>query len=1155
MQEKIKKEKGIMKTKGKALLNRLLAAILAVNMIFTMVCPMPARADAITAQNDRIVLTLGADLTKDQKAYVLKYFGISEDDVITVTITNDDEREQLGGLIPEEQIGTHTYSCALIRPTSGGGVQVKTANMSYVTSNMIASTLSTSGVYNCEVLTVAPFMVSGTGALTGIMMAYAEAMGIEIDPELQELANEEIVLTGEVAEDVGQDQATLIVNDIKIHIIRDQVEDEEEIEEIVDEVIETTEKAAEEAGVGTGKKLGEVEHKKLYDYGNKVASMDYNYKDVQRTLERVTYNVAKKAGIKDPITDTFSTITDDEGLLADSILLGTDDDVLGDDANINATSNVALGEHPAEIIDVFEGDVKIKSAGSVKADGFINGTDLVSYRDLNGSYALMDLNGNMLTEAVFEDRFKSAYGVITGEINDGSNMKGALATDGTLLIPFDYEKVEILGSLWGVGYNLKPTKSNDDYDFYSGDDHFVVDEYDLYYFGDEDAEPIAILDREEFKNARTLGDYINIEDRDGYITTYDSEFDEIGESEYVSDFGDLNTDEKLSKDLGKATGLSFFGFKGNYSMVADYKRDKYGVGDKYGNIIIPVELDKVVGYGDSLMVGGYCAGVLDDEYVYVIQDGDITGEFDYNKEISYYGMSSLLKSGSGDFTIYSGDGEETKLSKKYDYVNSIDSSKGMLYKGTKDNKYDLIDWHGNVLIEGSSGISVSANGKYVISQDGYTSSTLYMLNDASMVRLASSDGGAKEVAATKMEKLSMDTYTGEPKLKAMGTIDADDFLGYSDTLVYRNNKKYGLMSIDGKKLTSAEYDDIEYKKGYLRVTKETAKGYKVGILTVDGIEVVPCEYGYAEIKNEHWIFASTLAPATEKDYDFVSYWADNEKDKYKMIDEAFIIHTPGYDIDEDSEILQVSLTRDDYADCDVDGDYINIKDRSTGNVTTYDGEFNMVASVDYVSDFKEFSSDYVLRKTLKDKIGKDYYLDQVNIKGYATVNNKGKGDNYLYGIVDADGKEILPAEYEYIGYYSDKDGIQNLLDGYFCVVKDGKYQYVTEGGKVTCDTGYSYSKGDKYLNNLGLAGSYKASNGKYTIVTADGNILSGFDIATGFANGLLWKVYDGKKNSLIDWHGNVLFKDIDNVKAAENGNYILVIEEYGSTPKLYAIEK
>ena len=74
------------------------------------------------------------------------------------------------GIASEEQIGTRTYSCSYVQPTSDGGIQVKVANLTYVTSSMIASTLTTSGVENCNVVAASPIAVSGTGALTGIMM-------------------------------------------------------------------------------------------------------------------------------------------------------------------------------------------------------------------------------------------------------------------------------------------------------------------------------------------------------------------------------------------------------------------------------------------------------------------------------------------------------------------------------------------------------------------------------------------------------------------------------------------------------------------------------------------------------------------------------------------------------------------------------------------------------------------------------------------------------------------------------------------------------------------------------------------------------------------------------------------------------------------------
>ena len=281
-------------------MRKLICCMLVAMMGVTQLCSVVSQAADISglASESRlpIVLTLGADLSEDQKSQILQFFGIDQSEVTTITITNADEKEKLGNLISAEKIGSYTYSCALVNPTNAGGIQVKTANLNYVTSNMIASQLSTSGVYNCEVLTAAPFEVSGTGALTGVMMAYEEASGAQLDEGKKELANVELITTGNIADTVGQDQATLVVNDIKIHIVRDQITEEQAVHDVVDNVIGVTETAAAEAAANQGKeapaKLGEVEKTQLYDFSYKFSQMDYDYAQMQPTLERVTYNVA-----------------------------------------------------------------------------------------------------------------------------------------------------------------------------------------------------------------------------------------------------------------------------------------------------------------------------------------------------------------------------------------------------------------------------------------------------------------------------------------------------------------------------------------------------------------------------------------------------------------------------------------------------------------------------------------------------------------------------------------------------------------------------------------------------------------------------------------------------------------------------------------------
>ena len=230
--------------------------------------------------DSRKVVTLGADLSEQQKQIVMNYFGVTADQVDILTITNQDERDHLGSYVPLEQIGTHTYSCALVSPTASGGIQVKTANLDWVTCNMIATTLSTSGVVNCDVIAASPIQVSGTGALTGIIMAYEQASGETLSPQKKELATEELVITGQLANNVGQKEATAIVNEAKTEIISQNITDVTVIQNIVNE-----------AANDNNTQLTQDQIDMVTELLDKISQEDYNYDDMKDTLERVDENV------------------------------------------------------------------------------------------------------------------------------------------------------------------------------------------------------------------------------------------------------------------------------------------------------------------------------------------------------------------------------------------------------------------------------------------------------------------------------------------------------------------------------------------------------------------------------------------------------------------------------------------------------------------------------------------------------------------------------------------------------------------------------------------------------------------------------------------------------------------------------------------------
>ena len=296
---------------------------------------VPTMADSVK------VVTLGADLSQDQKNTMMKYFNVDSSQVQILTVTNQDERDHLSAYVPIEQIGTRTVSCAYVKPTQSGGIKVRTANLNWVTCNMIATSLSTSGVKNCEVVAACPFEVSGTGALTGIQMAYETATGEQLDSTKKELATEEMVVTGNLADEVGKNDATTVMNNSKMQVIKDNVQNADEIYNIVVNV-------AQQNNVN----LDSDQINKIVELLKQIAQQDYNYDDVKATLEQVDQNTSGDSGELGDIADEEDdTVNAGDTADGDDILNSVDNSALGGDIVESSTENLSLEQESGLVED------------------------------------------------------------------------------------------------------------------------------------------------------------------------------------------------------------------------------------------------------------------------------------------------------------------------------------------------------------------------------------------------------------------------------------------------------------------------------------------------------------------------------------------------------------------------------------------------------------------------------------------------------------------------------------------------------------------------------------------------------------------------------------------------------------------------------------
>ena len=305
------------------------------SMCLALSNPIPAMADASK------VVTLGADLTDEQKNTMMKYFKADASQVQIITVNNQDERNYLGKYISSAQIGTRTLSCAYVKPTQSGGIKVRTANLNYVTCNMLANALSTAGVSNCEAVAACPYEVSGTGALTGVMMAYETASGKQLDSTKKDLATKEVVVPVDVAQQVGGDNATNIINQAKLQIIGDNVQNADEIYNIVNNI-----------AIQNNVSLSSDELNTITAILQEVVQQNYDIQEMKQTLESIQKNLDKTmnndSSSDDSSSDDSSSDGEEDRLYEDSsdgedITEDVDSDVL-DGAKESYTEDASVAE-------------------------------------------------------------------------------------------------------------------------------------------------------------------------------------------------------------------------------------------------------------------------------------------------------------------------------------------------------------------------------------------------------------------------------------------------------------------------------------------------------------------------------------------------------------------------------------------------------------------------------------------------------------------------------------------------------------------------------------------------------------------------------------------------------------------------------------------
>lgn len=284
-------------------MKKIISKILITLLFLTSTLPFISKS--AYADSFRVV-TLGADLTEEQKDQMLKYFNVNKKEANILEVTKKEEDKYLKGVATAKQIGTKSISCSYVEPTNKGGLEITTNNIYWVNEGMIRNALITAGVDNAVVKAAAPFNVSGTAALTGILKGFENSKGgKKIDENKKKAANEEIVVTGELGDKLGQDEAANLINEVKKEVVKASPKTEEEVKDIVVNEVNNL-----------GVNLSDNEIEKVTNLMNNINSLDLNFDKIKDQLNDASNKLKdvlsgeEAQGIFESIKSFFSNLFD-----------------------------------------------------------------------------------------------------------------------------------------------------------------------------------------------------------------------------------------------------------------------------------------------------------------------------------------------------------------------------------------------------------------------------------------------------------------------------------------------------------------------------------------------------------------------------------------------------------------------------------------------------------------------------------------------------------------------------------------------------------------------------------------------------------------------------------------------------------------------------
>lgn len=428
-------------------------------------------------------------------------------------------------------------------------------------------------------------------------------------------------------------------------------------------------------------------------------------------------------------------------------------------------------------------------------------------------------------------------------------------------------------------------------------------------------------------------------------------------------------------------------------------------------------------------------------------------------------------------------GRKIYLDVKSSYsVEKVEEEKYFLL--SSDNKFGVIDSEGNIVIKPQYySVHIPNPSKPIfVCYYNYNSDTDYK---------------TKVINANGTE-----IFTKYPNLDTISLSNITTTMLYEKSLLkYKNNGKYGLINLEGKVITAADYDSIEglsCKEGELLAKKDG----KFGVINNKGAEIIKFEYDY--ISGDEYY--------TEKDgYKYSGYIIGNKEEegfRYGYItSKRKLLYKPEY-----GEIIRLGgISAED-------------TDKDIFLVLNKNGQCGLTKNKKTMIEFKYQSIDYsgcnnlfiVTRnkkmgvcKSNGEKILQTKY-DEIQVKDSYIYTKSGKEEAYF----NLNGNRIDKGTIKEETEESSEDEVENTNQNYELIKdeEDGKVGFIDKNSNIIVN--YEYDDATQF-NKFGFAGV--KVNGKWGSIDKNGNIIQEpkYEIENEEDLEFIGKYYKVKEDNII----------------------------------------